>query len=167
MVSRWRIYQGTILITLFILAFIADMSKNNFFTHSSQNPFVQSLLSSLFIAITLGLFSLFLFFQTKESQTFLIHPVWGKMHIIVLALLFLSVIIFISLVLFSPLASLVEGSRWIFYIIFYYFLFLSNVLVLSIIHINNKRLENQKKIRLSFIWTLLILLLVIFLLPGL
>ncbi|WHX41108.1 hypothetical protein QNH36_02785 [Mesobacillus sp. AQ2] len=155
------------IIILVILAFIADLYKDNLSSNTVQYPYLQFLLSTLFIAAVLGIISLILYFQTKTSQSFLIHPAWDKMNIVVLVVFFLSVVIFISLVMFTPLASAVEHSRWILYIILYYFLFLANVLTLSIVHKNNKSLGNQQKIRSSFVWTLLILLLVIFFIPGL
>ncbi|CAM3880317.1 hypothetical protein METH109765_09920 [Mesobacillus thioparans] len=152
---------------LVILAFLADLYKDNFSTNTGAYPYLQFLLTALFMAAVLGLISVILYFQTKTSRTFLIHPAWDKMHVIVLSVLFLSIVIFISLVIFTPLASVVEHSRWILYIILYYFLFLASVLTLSLVHKNNKSLGNQQKIRSSFVWTLLILLLVIFFLPGL
>ena len=41
---------------------------------------VQMLMTLLFIIAVIGLFSLLMFFQSKKSNTLLLHPIWKKMH---------------------------------------------------------------------------------------
>lgn len=115
------------------------------------------------IASPIGLFSLFMFFQSKKSDTFLSHPIWEKMHIIVSFLLVISIVVFISAFFISPLSEIIQSSRWILFITIYYFLFLINILVLTLINkIKKKTISNAKKVKLSFIWTVLVLFLTIF-----
>ncbi|PEZ74734.1 hypothetical protein CN380_23525 [Bacillus sp. AFS017274] len=166
MVSRWTFFQGIIVATLGILAFITDYFKNDMATSISSNTIitVQMLMTLLFITVVIGLFSLCMFFQSKKSNTFLLHPIWQKMHIIISFLLVISIVIFISAFFISPLSEVIQSSRSILFITIYYFIFLINVLVLSIINkIKKNTISNSKKIKSSFIWTVLVLFVSVFL----
>jgi len=165
--SRWTLFQGIVVFSLLILAIILDYFKENISTLMSTSSLMPMLLTLVFITITIFLFSLFLIFQSKKSITFLVHPIWRKMHIIILFILVISIIIFISSFLLIPLGEVVQNNRWILYIIIYYFLFLMNILVLSIVHKRlNRNTSNEKKIELSFLWTIFLLFIFIFLIPS-
>src|SRR5690625_4476294 len=88
----------------------------------------------LFMAVVIGLLSLLMYFQTKKSNTFLKHPLWEKMYVLMPALFILSLIVIFAFFLIDPLSSLAENNRWIIYVLIYYTLFLVNVMVLAIIH---------------------------------
>ncbi|KQU21873.1 hypothetical protein ASG65_21490 [Bacillus sp. Leaf13] len=165
MFSRWTFLQGIIVIILGILAFITDYFKKDMATSNPSNTVntVQMLMTLLFIISVIGLFSLLMFFQSKKSNTFLLHPIWKKMHIIVSFLLVISIVVFISAFFISPLSEVIQSSRWILFITIYYFLFLINILVLTLINkIKKNTISNAKKIKSSFIWTVLLLFVTIF-----
>lgn len=165
--SRWTLFQGAVVLSLLIFSITLDLFKENISTLMSSNSVMPMLLTLVFITIVISLFSLYMIFQTKKSNTFLLHPIWKKMHIIISFIMVISIIVFISAFLLFPLDQVVQNSRWLLYIIIYYFLFLMNILVLSIVHKTIRRnASNERKIELSFIWTLFLLFVIIFLLPS-
>lgn len=166
--SKWSFFQGIIILCFIFLTFIAEFVSNNISTLMSSSSVVSMLMVLTFILIVSSLISLFLIFQSKKSETFLVHPLWEKMTIIMAFLFILSIILFISASLFTSLNEMILSSRWILYIIIYYFLFLMNIFVLSLIHkLMKRKISSEKKIELSFIWTVLTLFLLIFFLPSL
>ncbi|ASK61604.1 hypothetical protein CFK37_05195 [Virgibacillus phasianinus] len=82
--SRWTLFQGIIIILLVVLAFIADIYKKDIAVpfSSSTEVNIPMLMTFLFIVVVIGSLSLILYFQTKKSDTFLKHPLWDKMHIL-------------------------------------------------------------------------------------
>lgn len=165
--SRWTLFQGAVVIALLILSLTLDLFKEKISTLMSSSSVIPMLLTLVFITIVISLYSLFMIFQTKKSITFLLHPIWEKMHIIIFFTMVISIIVFIISFLLFPLDAVVQNSRWILYIIIYYFLFLINILVLSMVHKTIKRnTSNEKKIELSFVWTIFLLFVIIFLLPS-
>lgn len=117
----------------------------------------------LFMAVVIGLLSLLMYFQTKKSNTFLKHPLWEKMYVLMPALFILSLIVIFAFFLIDPLSSLGENNRWIIYVLIYYTLFLVNVMVLAIIHkVKKNTISNGNKIKFSFVWTTLILFVILF-----
>lgn len=165
--SRWTFFQGVVVLSLVIFSILMDFFKEEISTQMSSSPVITMVLTLVFITIVISLFSLLMIFQTKKSKTFLLHPIWKKMHIIISFIMVISVIVFISSFLLFPLDEVIQNSRWILYIIIYYFLFLINILVLSIVHKTIKRsTSNEKKIELSFVWTVFLLFVIVFFLPS-
>lgn len=154
--SRWTLFQSIIVIFLIVLAFIADMFKKDIgVSISSSNEInIPMLMTFLFIVLIIGLISLFLYFQTKKSNTFLKHRLWDKMHIILPAVFIVSLIVIFSFFLIDPLSDITQSNRWIMYVLIYYILFLINTLVLAIIHKAKKNtISNENKVAYSFVWT--------------
>ena len=87
------------------------------------------------------------------------------MYIIMPIIIFISLVIVFILFLAGPLSDLTQINRWIIYVLIYYILFLINVTVLAVIHKTKKNtISNENKISYSFIWTVVGLLVVIFIL---
>ncbi|WP_240378131.1 hypothetical protein [Bacillus piscicola] len=152
---------------LVILAYIADIFKKDIGVSPSSTNVInmQVIGTSLFLIVTIGLFSLLMYFQVKKSNTFLKHRLWEKMYVILPVIFLISLIVVFILFLTEPLSDLTQISRWIIYVLIYYLLFLMNVTVLAIIHkVKKKTMPNENKIGYSFVWTSLGLLIVIFIL---
>jgi len=165
--SRWTFFQGVVVLSLVSFSILMDLFKEEISTQMSSSTVITMILTLVFITLVISLFSLLMIFQTKKSKTFLLHPIWEKMPIIISFFMVLSVIIFISSFLLFPLDGVIQNSRWILYIIIYYFLFLIKILVLSIVHKKAKRsTSNEKKIELSFVWTVFLLFVFVFFLPA-
>lgn len=164
--SRWTFYQILILVFLGVLPYLAEVFNQSISVPigvSAVNTMQPMLMTILFLALILGGFNLFLLLQSRKSTTFLIHPAWGKMHILLILIGGVSLIIFISAFFMSPLNEVLQNDRWGVYLILYYFLYIFNLIVLSVIHKFKKdRIDNKRKVRLSFIVSLLILVFTIF-----
>ena len=148
-------------------AFIADMFKKDIGVPFSSTDVINipMLMTSLFIVVIIGLISSMMYFQEKKSDTFLKHRLWNKMYIIMPIIIFISLVIVFILFLAGPLSDLTQINRWIIYVLIYYILFLINVTVLAVIHKTKKNtISNENKISYSFIWTVVGLLVVIFIL---
>lgn len=159
---RWTIYQNIVLFGLVGLAVVADQFKMVIAVPMITST-EQIVLTFSFIIITVALISLLFFFQVKKSETFLIHPVWYKMHKIIIALFVLSIVIFIGAV--NPVTALVENYRFTFYIIVYYFIFLTNLLILIFVHKNHpSAMSNEKKVSTAFWWTCVVFVVLNFML---
>lgn len=163
-ISRWTFLQGLVLLALIGLAFAADLFKYDIAV-PAVNPTQQLLLSLSFVIIVVGLVSLLFFFQTKKSDTFLVHRLWNKMHKVIIFILCLSVVIFIAAM--NPISALIESYRFTFYLIIYYFIYLTNLLVLAFVHKNAKTtMPSGKKVSTAFWWTCLLFLLLQFMITS-
>jgi len=165
--SRWTLFQGIIIILLVVLAFIADIYKKDIAVpfSSSTEVNIPMLMTFLFIVVVIGSLSLILYFQTKKSDTFLKHPLWDKMHILMPIIFVISLVVIFSIFLIEPLSNFAQNNRWIIYVLIYYILFLINVLVLTFIHNAKKNtISNENKVKFSFIWTTLTLTVILFML---
>lgn len=163
--SRWTLFQSLIIAFLVVIAFIADLFKTDIAVpFSSSNEVNTSMLMTfLFIVVIIGSLSLLLYFQTKKSATFLRHRLWDKMYILMPIFFVISLVVLFSVFLIDPLSSIVQNNRWLIYILLYYVLFIINVIVLAFIHQAKKQtISNGNKIKLSFIWTSLVLIVIVF-----
>lgn len=164
--SKWTIFQGLILLCMISLVFVAESFSIQISSMLTSGTFSSSLLVLTFILVGSSLISFYLIFHSKKSERFLSHPLWEKMNILIAILFTLSIIIFISASIFTSLNDLILTNRWVLYLFIYYFLFLLNLFVLSIIHKVRKNFSKEKKIELSFIWTVLSLIILVFLLSS-
>lgn len=165
--SRWTLFQGIIIALLIVIAFIADMFSKDIGVPFSSTNALQTpvLMTSIFLVVIIGLFSLAMYFQVKKSHTFLKHRLWGKMYIIMPIIIGISLIGVFILFLVEPLSVVIQSNRWMIYVFIYYTLYLINVTVLSMIHkVKGDTISNKNKIYYSFIWTSLGLLVAIFIL---
>lgn len=164
--SKWTLFQGAAIFGMVSLIFIAEIFSLQISRILSSGPYISFLLVLTFILIGSSLISLFLIFHSKKSDLFLSHPLWEKMNILLAFLFILSILIFIIVVIFTPLSDVIVTNRWILYLFIFYFLFLLNLFVLSIIHKVKRNLSKEKKIELSFVWTVLSIIILIFLIPS-
>ncbi|WP_119574691.1 hypothetical protein [Oceanobacillus picturae] len=119
----------------------------------------------MFLVIIIGLLSLFMYFQVKKSDTFLKHRLWDKMYVVMPVIVFISLVLVMILFLTGPLSEVTQSNRWLIYVVTYYMLFVINMTVLAVIHkVKKNTISNEHKIGYSFLWTSLVLLLVIFIL---
>lgn len=161
--SRWTLFQGIIIILLVILAFIADIFKSDAAIpiNSNNEPHSFMLWMILFFIVVNILLSLIMYFQTKKSETFLMHRLWDKAHILMPVLFVLSLIVIMVLFIFDPINQLIQVNRWIMYLLLYYLLFLFNLIILAIVNkVKGNTTSNGNKIKISFVWTSVILLIV-------
>lgn len=161
--SRWTLFQGIIIILLVILAFIADIFKSDAAIpiNSNNEPHSFMLWMILFFIVVNILLSLIMYFQTKKSETFLMHRLWDKAHILMPVLFVLSLIVIMVLFIFDPINQLIQVNRWIMYLLLYYLLFLFNLIILAIVNkLKGNTTSNGNKIKISFVWTSVILLIV-------
>lgn len=164
--SKWTLFQGGTLVGMIALVFIADFFSLQISGVLSSGPYISFLLILTFILVGSSLISLFLIFHSKKSGRFLSHPLWEKMNILLAFLFIVSILLFIISAIFTPLSDVIATNRWILYLFIFYFLFLLNLFVLSILHKVKKDLSKEKKIELSFVWTVLTTTILIFLIPS-
>lgn len=170
MTSKWTFYQLMVVLFLVIFMFVADLFKSNFaisFSMNGSSSIIPLLLTFLFIVIVAGCCSLIMIFQTNKSKVFLIHPIWMKMFIITPLLIVLSIIAFMTIALSSTsFQEFMQEQRWTLYLFICYFIFMMDLFVLSVIHkIKSNTISNEAKIRAAYMWTSLILFIIIFMLP--
>lgn len=167
---KWTFFQCILVLFLVILLFVTEHFKSNFAISLSLNgisTLTPLLLTFLFIVIVVGFCSLIMIFQAKKSKVFLIHPIWMKMYIFTPLLILMSIVLFITLALLSKnFQDFMQEQRWTLYIFILYFIFMMNLFVLSVIHkIKGNSISNEAKIKASYLWTSLILFIIIFILP--
>lgn len=155
-----------ILFCMAIMVFIAEFFSAEISTAFSSGTFASLSLVISFIFFGSSLISLFLIFHSKKSDRFLSHPLWNKMPILIIFFFTLSFIIFMVAFFVFSIEDFVLANRWFVYLLAYYFLFLLNIFVLSIIHKVKKELTKEKKVELSFVFTVLGLILLIFFIPS-
>lgn len=163
--SRWTLFQGIVITSLVVLAFIADQFKAEIAVpfSSSGGISTQRIMTFLFIVVAVGLLSLLMYCQTKKSDTFLKHQLWDKMHILMPFFFIISLVVIFSILLIDPLNEIVQNNRWLIYILIYYVLYVVNVMVLAFVHqVKKQTISNENKIQYSFIWTLLVLFAILF-----
>ncbi len=123
------------------------------------------MMTALFLVIIIGLLSLVMYFQVKKSDTFLKHRLWEKMYIVMPVIVFMSLVIVMILFLTGPLSEVTQSNRWLIYVVMYYMLFVINITVLAVIHkVKQNTISNESKIGYSFVWTSLVLIVIIFIL---
>lgn len=165
--SRWTFFQIIIIFFLLALAYTLDYFKEILTELSVDRNLAFMLLYFSFIIVVVACANLFLVLQTKKSSTFLIHPLWRKMHVIISFIFLVSMITLISLFVFTPIYEIVQRRPWLLFLVGYYFLFLFNLLILCFIHrFENKATTREKKIERSFFGTILLLLVVLYFLPS-
>ncbi len=123
----------------------------------------------MFIGISILLFvcNQLIYNYAKIAEGFMKHKVWNKMFIIILIWLMISFVVFIALFFATPLEGLITSYTWLIFIVAYYFLFFINLLILSIVHIVVDNSVNvEKKLLLTWVSSLLLVALTLFVLPS-
>ncbi|SHG91861.1 hypothetical protein [Ornithinibacillus halophilus] len=162
--SRWSFFQGLIIVLLVVLGFVADLYREDIavpFSATGAEVLTPKLFTVLFLVIITGLISCIFYFQTKKSKTFLIHPLWEKMHVLLALIFVVSLVLFMIIIVIAPFGDVTQNNRWMIYVFLYYFLYLINLIVLTVVHKANKqKLTNENKVKQSFIWTVVVLVLI-------
>ena len=164
--SKWTLFQVATLFCMMLIVFIAEFFSDEISTAFTSGTFASSSLVISFIVLGSSLISLFLIFHSKKSNRFLSHPLWNKMPILITIFFTLSFIVFMVAFFIFSLADFILVNRWFLYVLAYYFLFLLNIFVLSIVHKMKEELSKERKIELSFIFTIVGLVLLIFFIPS-
>lgn len=169
-ISRWSFFQIIVVLLLISSMFVADIFNQNISTPMGSNQIVLPLpayMTMLFIILIVGCFYLITIFQFKKNSIILSHSIWNKMHIITSVIFSVSLLIFITLAVITPLDEWIQKWRGLLYLIITYFLFLIYWFILSIV---NKYTKNNTpkmhKIHYSFVGTALLLIIIIFFLPS-
>lgn len=123
----------------------------------------------MFLAITFIFFiynQLIFIYAKKKPDAFMRHKIWDKMFVIILILLAISMLIFITTFFTTPLESLISSQPWIMFFVTYYFLFLINLFVLSLIHkVMPKQMTIRRKLMITWAGSSLLVALILFSFP--
>ncbi|MDV2582777.1 hypothetical protein [Alkalibacillus haloalkaliphilus] len=150
---RYTIYQVIILVGLVFLAFVTEQLEAVGVSDGS-GIFLYIIGLLAYIAIVVGCFSLIFYWQTKKSETFLIHPIWEKMPVLITIVFFLSAVVQMFLMVFGGGQELVSEHRGFMYLIIYYFIFLLNIMGVTMVYKTSRReLTKRQIIELGGIWT--------------
>lgn len=161
--SKWTIYQFLVILTLIILLYLINgfgISIAITGDMSDEGRIFRSVLTAGFLIALVACIYVIMFSQYKKSPNMLNHSIWSKMPMILFAVGFISIVLFLSLGTFGPLLDWIEHIRWLLYVILIYFIWGFFLFVMSII-VKIKGSQNQV-IDLTFVWTCLILLVSIF-----
>lgn len=166
--SKWTAYQWLISIGFAVLILL-----NNLFAENIEGVFsfvsrwiAPSIVVTFFTTILIiWSVALLLLLQAKKGRPLFIHKVWRIMPAIVGVLLFLSVVIFMVLGL-TVLSDISPDMHWILDLTIIYFLSLFYMFVLSVFVRYSNVQTNESKIILSANTAVLILIFVLFFLPG-
>lgn len=121
--SKWTFFQGAALLGMVFLIVIAELFSLQISRILSSGPYISFLMVLTFILFGSSLISLFLIFHSKKSDRFLSHPLWEKMNILLAFLFIISILIFISVIIFTPLSDVVVTNRWVLYLFIFIFYF--------------------------------------------
>lgn len=153
------------IVTLFLFTFIAHFYLYNVYME------IESMLLKRLLFISGILFLLYVCNQViyhygKKEENFMQHNIWNKMFIIIFLVLMISFTLFIVLFFTTPLERVITSHTWLMLIIIYYFLFVFNFFVLSIVHIiANPSLQLEKKITITWAASSLLITIMLFVLP--
>lgn len=148
---------------LFLIAIIVDYCIQ---TLSIENIVLKQAMMFITISMILFFCNQLIYNYAKIAKEFMQHKIWKKMFIIILVWLMISFIVFISLFFTTPLGDIILLYPWIMLIIGYYFLFVINFFILSIVHnIVDMSMKLEKKILITWGSSSLLVAVVFFLLP--
>ena len=167
--SKWTLYQVLIVLGFSFAIIVTNvfMEKNSgFFTFI--NSFIEPSILIIFFTVILIVwgFSFLLLLQEKKGRPLFIHKIWRIMPAIIGVLLFVSFIVFIVLGV-TVLSQITPEMHWIINLSIIYFLVLIYLFVLSIMFRYGKADTNKGTIITSAHVTVLVLLAIVFMIPGL
>ncbi len=170
LISRWSFFQIITVLLLICSMFVADLFKKNITNSVELNQVglpLPAYMTILFIVAIVGCFYLITIFQFQKNPSILSHPIWRKMHIITISIFTASLLIFVTLIVVTPLDEWIQKWRGLLYLIMIYFFFLIYWFMLSIV---NKymatTMSKTNKINVSFAGTAFLLIVIIFFLPS-
>ncbi len=170
MFSRWTLFQCITLTFLIVVMFLTELLRSNqlIVISSNQSSYILPILFPIiFIAVVIGSISLIILFQSKKVNSLFINQIWRKQYIYIIVILLFSTFILMILFVYTPWAEWIDTVRILFYIQSVYFLSLFYTLVLSLVYkLSTNSYTDEKVIFLTFNWTLALLILLIFIIPG-
>ncbi|RKD23015.1 hypothetical protein BEP19_12350 [Ammoniphilus oxalaticus] len=122
--------QLSLILLLIALAFVIDLYMTNAILSVEDVTLRQTNLALITAVIIIACNQL-LYNYATVNETFMQHPRWQRMYIYIMIGLFFSFIIFMFL--FSVFGGL-KMQTWVMFAGIYYFIFMLNLLALSIIH---------------------------------
>lgn len=168
MTNKFYILKQIIPIFILILfTFAADRYVSIAYFELSEAG-IQQLILFVAIAFIFFIYNQLIFnYAEKRPDEFMRHKIWNKMFIIILILLAISMLNFIIVFFTTPLESLISTQPWIMFFVMYYFLFLINLFVLSLIHkVMQKQATIRKKLMITWAGSSLLVALILFSFPN-
>ena len=158
--------QFVSILILLLIAFIVDYYIQNV-NVDIESVVLKQLFMFITISILLFVCNQLIYNYAKKEEEFMKHKIWNKMFIIILGWLMISFIVFILLFFTTPLGDLISLHPWIMFIVVYYFLFIINLFVLSIVHIVvDISMKLEKKLLITWASSSLLVAIIFFLLPS-
>lgn len=132
-----------------------------------ESVVLKQLIMFVTISILLFVCNQLIYNYAKKEEEFMKHKIWDKMFIIILGWLMISFIVFILLFFTTPLGDLISLHPWTLFSAVYYFLFVINLFVLSIVHIAvDNSIKLEKKLLITWASSSLLVAIIFFLLPS-
>ncbi|KGP89993.1 hypothetical protein N780_07780 [Pontibacillus chungwhensis BH030062] len=164
--SRWTLWQTILIGMLGMLAFVAEQFNQVIavpMISSHAHSLLPAILTILFLALIVGIFSLIIRLELKKNPTIFTSRFWDKAPLILIIFLVLSLVLYITGFMMDPFRDLLQRYRLSLYLILYYFLLLVNLLVLATVQkVKGNTISGEKKIGMSFFGTMLFLVVTIF-----
>lgn len=156
-VSKWTFYQLLGLIALIILFYFTEGLRKDFAVSPSGKFAVFSIAAMIFVLVT-WLYIIFCF-QLKKTPNIMKHKAWRMMPFIIIVIGLISIVMFIFCVTMGP--DWIGQWKGLLYVSIMYFMILFYFFVISIVHKLSG--SNEHVIHHSYLWTVGLLLVAIFL----
>lgn len=154
--------QSLVILFLVLLAFIANFNLVDPYL-TMENTLLKQLVIVVSVSLILFACNQLLYNYAKNINGFMQHPIWNKMFIILLVGLMVSFVLFIALFLTTPLQDLLSQHAWLMFLVVYYFLFFTNLFILSLVHkMMDSTVNVEKKLVMTWICSSLLIAIVLF-----
>lgn len=154
--------QSLVILFLVLLAFIANFNLVDPYL-TMENTLLKQLVIVVSVSLILFACNQLLYNYAKNKNGFMQHPIWNKMFIILLVGLMISFVLFIALFLTTPLQDLLSQHAWLMFLVVYYFLFFTNLFILSLVHkMMDSTVNVEKKLVMTWICSSLLIAIVLF-----
>ncbi|MEA3318616.1 MAG: hypothetical protein U9Q88_01220 [Bacillota bacterium] len=158
--------QALVILFLALFAFTANFNLVNPYL-TMENTLLKQIVVLVSVLLILFACNQLLYNHAKIKKEFMQHPIWNKMFIIILIWLMISFVLFIVLSFITPLQDLLSQHAWLMFLVVYYFLFFTNLFILSIVHkVMDSSVKLEKKLVITWIGTTLLIAITLFLLPS-
>ncbi|WP_404430826.1 hypothetical protein [Sutcliffiella horikoshii] len=154
--------QSAVILLLFLFAFIANFNLVNPYS-TIESTLLKQLVILVSISLILFAYNQLLYNYAKNKKQFMQHPIWDKMFIVVLVWLMISFVLFIVLFFTTALQDLLSQHAWLMFLVVYYFLFFTNLFILSIVHkVMDPTVKVEKKLVVTWISSSLLIVITLF-----
>lgn len=161
---RWTLYSILATALLVVLIVLVEVSQFDIAITANTSEvavFLQRLLPMGFILSIASWIYLLFYAQLQKHPEMLRHRIWKKIPIFLFILGLLSIFAFLMLGFYGPLMQWARDFRWLNDVFITYFIFLLFLFVLSVVRKDIS--SDHKTVHVSFLWTVAILVAVIFL----